>query len=378
MAVAKNSARVQEERQGMRQERRLLGVTGARRVGSSMNIARLGRDTSGEVELSIVTSLYKSSRHVRDFYLHACRVVDKLNVPIEIILVNDGSPDDSLDQAIDIHHRDPRVKVIDLSRNFGHHRALMAGFACASGKLIYVTDADLEESMDFLAVCYDRMRQGDCDVVYGYQEHRKGLFFERLTGGLFWWLFNVLSTTKLPRNLVTARLMTRRYMLSLLQHRESDPFIAGLWMLTGYAQIGCPIVKTSAGTSSYSFRKRFSHTITSITSFSARPLLLSAIVGIVICAIAFALVAYLVARWLLFGNTIEGWTSVIVSVWIIGGINLFFIGLVGLYISKIFNEVKQRPNAIVRAVYGNVPVAAACGTVALTGEDNGPIATTTR
>jgi putative glycosyltransferase len=342
-----------------------------------MKIARLGPDMGGEIEVSIVTSVYKSSRYIRDFYLHACRVADILKVPIEIIFVNDGSPDDSLELAVDIHHGDPRVKVIDLSRNFGHHRALMTGFSYASGKLIYVTDSDLEESMDFLVVCHDRMRQGDCDVVYGYQEHRKGRFFERLTGGFFWWLFNVLSSTKLPRNLVTARLMTRRYVLSLLQHRENDPFIAGLWMLTGYVQVGCPIVKTSIGTSSYSLRKRLSLTITSITSFSGRPLLLSAVVGIVICAVAFVLVAYLVARWLLFGNAVEGWTSVIISVWIIGGVNLFFIGLVGLYISKIFNEVKQRPKAIVRAVYGNVPAAAAHEPVALTDDDNGPIARTT-
>jgi putative glycosyltransferase len=332
---------------------------------------------SGEIELSIVTSLYKSSRYIRDFYLHACRVADKLNVPIEIIFINDGSPDNSLDLAVDLHHRDPRVKVIDLSRNFGHHRALMTGFAYASGKLIYVTDADLEESMDFLAVCYDRMRQGDCDVVYGYQEHRKGRLFERLTGEIFFWLFNLLSSTKLPRNPVNARLMTRRYVLSLLQHRESDPFFVGLLTLTGYVQVGCPIVKTSTGTTSYNLRKRLAHAITAITSFSARPLLLSSFMGMVICAIGVVLVAYFVARWMLFGNTVEGWTSVIISVWIIGGINLFFIGLVGLYISKIFNEVKQRPIAIVRAVYGNVPAPAVRETIALSSEDNGPIARTT-
>lgn len=342
-----------------------------------MNIATLGTDMGREIDLSIVTSLYKSSRYVRDFYLHACRVANLLNASVEIIFVNDGSPDDSLELAIDIHRRDHRVKVIDLSRNFGHHRALMTGFAHASGKLIYVTDVDLEESMDFLATCYERMRRGDCDVVYGYQEHRKGRTFERLTGGFFWWLFNVLSSTKLPRNLVTARLMTRRYVRSLLQYREGDPFMAGLWMLTGYGQVGCPIVKASTGTSSYSLRKRLSQTITSITSFSARPLLLSAIVGIVICSIALVLVAYFATRWLLFGNTVEGWTSVIISVWIIGGINLFFIGLVGLYISKIFTEVKQRPVAIVRAVYGSVPAPAASGMMAQVSEDNEPIATTT-
>jgi putative glycosyltransferase len=306
--------------------------------------------------LSIVTTLYRSRQFIERFYSEACRVADALGVAFEIVFVNDGSPDDSLDVALALHSRDPRVRIVDLSRNFGHHSALMTAFAYASGDLIYVTDVDLEEPMDFLRSCVDRYKQGDCDVVYGYQDQRRGSWLSRTSGELFWKLFNILCNTKVPPNLVTARLMSKRYVASLLEHHEHDPWIPGLWASTGYHQVGLPIEKQSGKFSSYSTYRRVSLAINSIISFSSRPLLLSAGLGVVICLIASLYVVYLVGRWLILGgNPIEGWTSLIVSVWFMGGVNLFFIGLVGLYISKIFTEVKQRPNVIVRTVYGDLP-----------------------
>lgn len=307
--------------------------------------------------LSIVTTLYRSRQYIERFYAEACRVTNEIGLTFEIVLVNDGSPDDSLDVARAVHDRDPRVKVVDLSRNFGHHRALMTAFACASADLVYVTDVDLEEPMDFLKACHERFRQGDCDVVYGYQAERRGTLLTRLTGELFWKAFNFLCNTKLPRNLVTARLTSRRYVESLLEHREHDPYIVGLWVTTGYNQIGLPIDKEYTGTSTYNTLRRIRLAVNSIVSFSSRPLLLSAGIGLTICMLASIYVLYLIGQWVILGNPIEGWTSLIVSVWFLGGINLFFIGLVGLYISKIFAEVKQRPNAIIRQVYGELPAA---------------------
>jgi putative glycosyltransferase len=305
--------------------------------------------------LSIVTTLYRSRQYIERFYAEACRVADAVGLTFEIILVNDGSPDDSLDVARAIHDRDRRLKIVDLSRNFGHHRALMTAFACASADLVYVTDVDLEEPMDFLKTCHERFRQGDCDVVYGYQAERRGTWPARMTGEWFWKVFNFLCNTKLPRNLVTARLMSKRYVASLLEHREHDPYIVGLWVTTGYDQVGLPIDKQDSGFSTYSTLRRVRLAVHSIVSFSSRPLLLSAGIGIVICMLASLYVIYLIGQWVILGNPIEGWTSLIISVWFLGGINLFFIGLVGLYISKIFAEVKQRPNVIIRQVYGELP-----------------------
>lgn len=307
--------------------------------------------------LSIVATLYRSRQFIERFHAEACRVADALGLTFEIVLVNDGSPDDSLDVARAIHDRDRRVKIIDLSRNFGHHRALMTAFACASADLVYVTDVDLEEPMDFLKVCHERFRQGDCDVVYGYQTERRGTWPARVTGELFWKAFNFLCNIKLPRNLVTARLMSKRYVESLLEHREHDPYIVGLWVSTGYDQVGLPIDKDTSGFSTYSTLRRIRLAVNSIVSFSSRPLLLSAGIGIVICMLASLYVIYLIGQWVILGNPIEGWTSLIISVWFLGGINLFFIGLVGLYISKIFAEVKQRPNVIIRQVYGELSAA---------------------
>lgn len=305
-------------------------------------------------QLSIVTTLYRSRNFVERFYDEARRVADAMNVSFEIVFVNDGSPDDSFDVAYALHKRDDRVKLVDLSRNFGHHRALMTALAFASGDLIYVTDVDLEEPMDFLRSCHERFLHGDCDVVFGYQEQRRGDWLARLTGEAFWKLFNFLCRTKLHHNQVTARLMSRRYVASLLRHREQDPYIVGLWATTGYVQIALPITKSFSGVSSYNTNKRVMLALNSIIAFSGRPLLLSAAVGLLICFLASLSVIFLIGQWLLWGNEIEGWTSVMVSVWFLGGANLFFIGLVGLYISRIFSEVKQRPNTIVRASYGNL------------------------
>lgn len=314
-------------------------------------------NTSLSVErpkLSIVTTLYRSRNFIERFYNEACRVASALNLPFEIIFVNDGSPDESFDVAFAIQQRDSRVKLVDLSRNFGHHRALMTAFAFASGDLIYVTDVDLEEPMDFLGTCRERFLHADCDVVYGYQLQRRGNWLTRVTGDAFWRLFNFLCNTKLHHNQVMARLMSRRFVASLLQHREQDPFVLGLWSATGYVQVALPIAKSFTGVSSYTPYRRVALALNSIIAFSGRPLLLSAAIGIVICFFASLWVIFLISRWLVWGNEIEGWTSVIVSVWFLGGANLFFIGLVGLYVSRIFGEVKRRPNVIVRATYGDL------------------------
>jgi len=305
-------------------------------------------------KLSVVTTLYGSRNFIERFYSEACRVAGALNLPFEIIFVNDGSPDDSFEAAHTIQQRDSRVKLIDLSRNFGHHRALMTAFSFASGDMIYVTDVDLEEPMDFLRVCHERFLRGDCDVVFGYQKQRRGNWLTRAPGNAFSSLFNLLCNMEVQPNQVAARLMSRRYVASLLTHRESDPYMIGLWAITGYVQIALPIVKSSTGISSYTAYKRVALALNSIVSFSGRPLLLSAAIGILICFLAGIWVTFLIGRWLLWGNEVEGWTSVIVSVWLLGGTNLFFIGLVGLYVSRIFGQVKQRPNVIVRATYGDL------------------------
>lgn len=302
------------------------------------------------MKLSVVTSLYKSSPHIPEFYRRICAAAETITAELEIILVNDGSPDDSLQKAIALHKQDSRVTVIDLSRNFGHHNALMTGLKAATGDYTLLIDSDLEEPPEVLLPFFETMMQTGCDVVYGYQTARRRGFFDRFAGEIFYRVFNAISATRIPPNILTVRLMTRRYLNSFLLHGEREISLAGLWAITGYNQIGMPVEKIRTNASAYSFRARTTAGITSLIGFSNQPLVLGVVVGGVISVLAALMIVYLIINWMT-TSSLSGWTSVIASIWLMGGLIIFFVGLVGIYVSKIFTEVKQRPHSIIREVY---------------------------
>lgn len=302
------------------------------------------------MKLSVVATLYKSEPYVDEFYRRACAAAEKVSKDFELVLVNDGSPDGSLDKAIALSRSDARVVVIDLSRNFGHHKAIMTGLEAASGALVFLIDSDLEEPPELLSEFLGKMQETGCDVVFGVQAARRGSVFDRISGATFYLIFNKISDIKIPSNLVTARLMSRRYVQSLLRHREREIFLGGLWAATGYTQIAVPIAKSHKERSSYSTFRRFSLALTSITSFSSRPLTMAMLLGGAISFVSLLVIAYLTIRHLS-GQVVAGWTSILASVWLLGGLTIFFIGAVGVYVAEIFIEVKQRPYTIVREKY---------------------------
>jgi putative glycosyltransferase len=303
------------------------------------------------VRLSIVATLYRSAPHLEEFHARARHAASQLTSDYEIVFVHDGSPDDSLAVALGLLERDERVRVIDLARNFGHHKAMMTGLAHARGDLVFLIDSDLEEDPELLVTFADTMRTAGSDVVYGVQRGRRGSLFERWSGKLFFALFNLLSDCPIPENLVTVRLMTRRYVSALVAHGERETVIAGLWALTGFEQIPIGVTKHARSATTYSFRHKVSVLVNSITSFSARPLEFIFYLGLAIGVLASAAAAYLVVRRMFFGILLPGWPSLIVSVWLLGGLILACLGIIGIYLSKIFIETKQRPYTIVRNVY---------------------------
>lgn len=303
------------------------------------------------MELSIVTTLYRSAAHLETFYRQMAEQAQKVTSDYELILVNDGSPDDSLDIAIALHRVDPRVRVLDLSRNFGHHRAMMTGLAHARGDLVFLVDSDLEEDPAWLPEFHQELRRSGADVVYGVQERRKGGLFERVSGPVFYRLFAWLSSFPLPANVATARLMTRRYVRSLVAHGERETMIAGLWVLTGYRQVPLVVRKRSRSASTYDLARKVAILVNGITSFSDRPLVFVFYLGLTIAAGSALAAAYLVVRRIFFGVLLAGWPSLIVSIWLLGGLTLFSLGIVGIYVSRIFIETKQRPYTIVRHIY---------------------------
>jgi putative glycosyltransferase len=302
-------------------------------------------------DLSIVTTMYRSAAFVSEFYRRSVASAEKLTDRFEIIFVNDGSPDESLKKAVDLVASDSRVKVVDLSRNFGHHKAMMTGLAHSSGALVFLIDSDLEESPELLLSFHDELERRRADVVYGYQEKRQGNVFKRWSGRAFYSLFNLLSETRLPPNLCTVRLMTRRYVRSLLAYRERETNISGLWVLTGYEQIGLAVTRDVRAGTNYTLARRIKTFVDAVTAFSNRPLVLIFYIGLLISLVAGAAAAYLVIQRLFFGTLLAGWPSLIVSIWLLGGINLFCIGLLGIYLSRVFVETKQRPYTIVREVF---------------------------
>ncbi len=244
------------------------------------------------MKLSIVTTLYRSVPTIDEFYRRIVAAAERITSDIELVMVNDGSPDRSLDLALALHRADPRVVVVDLARNFGHHKALMTGLAHATGDLVFLIDSDLEEQPEDLAQFYQRFEQGDCDVVYGMRETRRGGFFRRIPGALFFTLADLLSDHPLPRNVFTARLMTRDYVRALVRHRDREFAIAHLWQLTGFRQQAIFLNKLSLSPSDYSIRQRMELAIRHITTTSTKLLYLVFYTGILIFGLSVAVILF--------------------------------------------------------------------------------------
>jgi putative glycosyltransferase len=304
------------------------------------------------MKLSIVATLYQSAPYIAEFHRRASAAAMQLvGEDYEIVLVNDGSPDDSLNVAVALGELDSHLIVVDLSRNFGHHKAMMTGLAATKGERVFLIDSDLEEEPEWMLTFEEKMNAESCDVVYGAQSKRKGGYLEQFTGSLFYRIFRFLTRVEQPDNIVTARLMSRRYIDALLLHKERELNIGGLWIITGFKQCPQLIQKHSLSPTTYSFSRKFSHLVNAVTSFSSFPLVFTFYSGLVISVSALLYIGYLVIRYLFISTPPDGYTSIIASIWLFSGLIIFFIGVQGVYISKLFLEVKQRPYTIVRHVY---------------------------
>lgn len=307
------------------------------------------------MKLSIVATLYQSAPYITEFHRRVSAAAKQLvGENYEIILVNDGSPDNSLDLAVQLTENDGHVVVVDLSRNFGHHKAMMTGLVTAKGQRVFLIDSDLEEDPEWLLSFAKQMDAEASDVVYGVQAKRKGGVLEQVTGKIFYQSFRLLTGISQPNNIVTARLMSRRYVDALLLHQERELNIGGLWIITGFKQCQQIVRKHFSSPTTYSFSRKFSHFVNAVTSFSSLPLVFTFYSGLFISISALGFIIYLMSRYFLIASPPDGYTSIIASIWLFSGLIIFFIGVQGIYISKVFSEVKQRPYTIIRHVYGSL------------------------
>lgn len=307
------------------------------------------------MKISVVSTLYKSKPFLEQFLVEICKALSTIGCSeYELLFVNDGSPDDSVAYLLERKNDIPQIKIIDLSRNFGHHYAIQAGLHYADGDYIFLIDNDLETSPEILVDFYNEIAQNPLlDVVYGFQESRKGSFLERNTGSLFWVLINKLSDTKIPHNILTERLMTRQYVKELLRLQDANLFIGGMMYWVGFNQKGIPAKKgTREGASTYTLKRRAELMLQAITSFSGKPLEWLFYFGLAISFFSFIFIIYLVVQKLIHQDQVQlGWTSIIAINVLILGVISTFLGIIGIYIYKIFRQVQGRPNAIVKRIY---------------------------
>lgn len=307
-------------------------------------------NVNGVRKLSVVTTVFCSEDSIEAFVRRALVAARSISPDVELIIVDDGSPDRSLEIARDLADNDAQIVLVQLSRNFGHHKALLTGLELARGDLILMIDSDLEEAPENLIPMRQVMTETNSDVVYGVQRSRRGGWLERASGWAFYTLFDLLSDVSLPRNVSTMRLMSRRYANSFLRFRDQNPVLIPLGVITGYRQVAFPFDKGDHSRTSYSLHRRFQMLLLAVTSFTGRPLVLIFWTSLVFSFASFIYGIVVVVRALT-GTALDGWSSLMAATVFFFSLNAFFTGLIGLYIKLILDEVKDRPRTVIQEIY---------------------------
>jgi polyisoprenyl-phosphate glycosyltransferase len=298
--------------------------------------------------LSVVAPVFNEEALIGEFYARVCAALEGL--PFELVLVDDGSSDGSARVLDRLAAEDPRVRVVFLSRNFGHQTALTAGLDHARGDAVVMLDADLQDPPELIARMLDHWKAG-CDVVYAVREHREGESrFKLTTARWFYRLFDKLAQVDLQHNSGDFRLLDRRALDALLSMRERSRFLRGMTVWVGYRQAAVPYRRDPryAGETKYTISKMLRFSLDAISSFSERPLQLATLLGFLISTLAFIAIPVVVVLRLS-GSYLPGFGSVTIAVLLLGGIQLIAIGIIGEYVGRIYDEVKGRPLYLVRS-----------------------------
>ena len=302
------------------------------------------------MKLSIVSTMYYSQEYLEEFCDRCAKAASAITTYYEIILVNDGSPDGSVQKALSLQKKHAQITIIDLSRNFGHHKAIMTGLHYVKGDYVMLIDCDLEEAPELLNEYWAAIQEPGIDVVFGIQKSRKGGWFERVSGRVFYWFFSKLTSFDYPTNSLTARLMKLKYVKSVIQFREKELDIWGVFVLAGYNQKALEVTKSSKGSSTYTVRKKIRMAVEMITSLSHRPLYFTFFFSLLFMVISGISILEIIYQKYMH-NSSEGWASIMALIWFVSGVILFILGIFGVYLSKMFLEIKSRPLTQVREVY---------------------------
>ncbi len=301
--------------------------------------------------ISVVIPLLNEVGNIPILYQTLLSVLEKITTDYEILFVDDGSKDGSFECIQQISKQNNKVLGISLSRNFGHQIALTAGMEHSCGELVVTMDADMQHPPEVILELYKKYKEGNYDIVNTLREETAdSSAFKKISSNWFYKIINNLSDIHIEQSAADFRLMNRKTIDAFLTIKEKDRFTRGLISWMGFRQTSISYVAPArfSGKSKYSITKMFRFAADGITSFSARPLRLSFFAGLFISFIGLLYAIYAVVKYFM-KETIPGWTSILVCILIIGGIQLISIGIIGEYLARVFNEAKNRPLYLVKS-----------------------------
>jgi glycosyltransferase involved in cell wall biosynthesis len=307
----------------------------------------------GDPLLSLVVPVYDEEESIDLFLTSVEPFLDSVGLRFEVVFVNDGSRDDSLAHLLDCSSRDRRIKVVNLSRNFGKEAALTAGIDHARGDILIPMDIDLQDPPELIGPFVERWREG-YDIVYGVRSVRAwDTTAKRISAGWFYRVFNSMSPVRIPANVGDFRLVDRRAIEVLRRLPERNRFMKGLFAWVGFNAVGVPYERPqrAAGSSKFNLWRLWNFALDGVVSFSTVPLRASFYGGLAIAGFAVAYAIFIITRVLLFGIDTPGYASLLIAVLLMGAIQLVSIGIIGEYLGRLFLEVKGRPIYVVEGVY---------------------------
>jgi glycosyltransferase involved in cell wall biosynthesis len=302
--------------------------------------------------LSLVLPIYNEEDVIAELHRRLQEFLVRLQLDTEVVFVDDGSRDGSLELLRNVALNESRYRVLSLSRNFGHQAAITAGIDHACGSAVVVMDADLQDPPEVVLEMVAKWREG-YDVVYGVRRKRAGeTWFKLLTARVFYRLFAAMIPIETPLDAGDFRLMSRRVVVALRELRETHRFVRGMVAWVGFRQTKVLYDRTErfAGTTKYPLRKMVRFAIDGITSFSIVPLRVSMYVGIAMSAASLAVAAWALLAKYVFQRTVTGWTAIVVVVTLLASVQFVMIGILGEYVGRIYEQVKRRPLYVVREI----------------------------
>lgn len=302
------------------------------------------------MDISVIVPVFNEESNLSVLHEKLVNVVTAITNSYEIIFINDGSKDNSLQVIKSLAQQYPQVKYVDFSKNFGHQLAVFAGLEHATGNAIVIIDADLQDPPELIVDLYNKLQQG-FDVVYAQREQRVGETWHKLlTAKLFYRFINRLSDVAIPLDTGDYRIMTKKIKDIIVAMPEHNKFLRGQIAWTGFNQTSVLYKRNErySGTTNYSYSKMFSFAFDGITAFSNLPLRLATYMGFLVSFVSFLVIIYTLYQKYINNNVVQGWSSLMVSILFIGGVQLICLGIIGEYLGRIMDNVKQRPLYIVR------------------------------